>query len=103
MERYRLNQWCVTVGSQQMAMFTTLNCDEETAMAIAVATFGSEVTKLVDEGRIHQNLTSSQLHVANSKNCEECGMSDFSYSFNIFRNHDENCSKLVSEKCGDLE
>ena len=82
MERYKLNQWLVVADGNDLAMFTELNCDEETAMAIAVATFGANVTKLVDEGVCRQSLTAAQLHVANFQNCETCGM---------YKTHDIGC------------
>ena len=83
MERYKLNQWLVVQNGNHLAMFTTSKCDEETAMCIAVATFGAAgITELVDEGIIRQELDAAQLHVANSANCASCGM---------YRQHDVDC------------
>jgi hypothetical protein len=50
----------VKVDGKEMEMFTPTSCDKETAMAIAVATFGSGITELVDEGHIRVALTNAQ-------------------------------------------
>ena len=82
---YTLNQWCVTVADNKLAMFTALNCDEETAMQIAVATFGDGVTKLEDEGAVRlPDLTNAQLHIANPDTCAECGQ---------YKMHEDTCFK----------
>lgn len=81
-----LTQWAVKVNSEYMGMFTPLACDSETAMAIAVATWGHGVSELIDEGTIRQELTSLQFHVADSKNCAECGE---------YESHSGVCSKAT--------
>ncbi len=82
MEKFSINQWKVTVGGSDMAMFTVISATEEQAMAIAVATFGDGVTGLFDEGITHQSLNNAQLHVADTKTCAECGS---------YKTHDDDC------------
>lgn len=69
MDRIKLNQWMVIVGGKETGMFTPLACDSTTAMAIAVETFGSGVTDLVDEGGVERELTNAQLAIADPANC----------------------------------
>ena len=63
MERFVLIQWRVRVGAEDMGMFTPAGCDPETALAIAVATFGQGVKELENEGAISVTLTHSQLEL----------------------------------------
>jgi hypothetical protein len=94
MDNFKLTQWAVTVNGEENAMFTPLSCDEETAMAIAVETFGSKVEKLVDEGAVKCSLTNEQYHIANPDNCRECGYN---------REHDERCGQLAYERMARME
>jgi hypothetical protein len=63
MERFTLIQWRVRVDGQDMSMFTPAGCDSETALAIAIATFGQGVKELENEGAISVTLTHSQLEL----------------------------------------
>lgn len=89
MERIKINQWAVTVGVRTEAMFTPRACDAMTAMAIAVSTFGAEVSAIVDEGLIKIDLTNKQASIADPRICAECG------EWNHF--HDGTCSQV--SKC----
>ena len=84
MDRITLNQWMVMVDGQEMGMFTPLNCTAETAMAIAVETFGSGVTDLVDEGAVKRELTNAQFAIADPAYCAECGG---------YKDHEDTCSR----------
>jgi len=68
----RLIQWCVTVGPEKIAMFTQTH-DRETALAIALATFGHEVCGLEDEGAIKQEISNLHYKLIDPTCCETCG------------------------------
>lgn len=86
-ETKKLTQWAVKVGEKYMAMFTPLASDPEDAMAIAVATFGENVSELESEGAIRQGLTARHLHIVDTDNCSECGE---------HKNHSDECSQAVA-------
>ena len=54
--RYRVNQWRVKTEAGDQYLFTA-SSDTEIALAIAIATFGSAITGLEDEGTISVQIT----------------------------------------------
>lgn len=68
----RIIQWRVKVGAEQMAMFTQTH-DKDTVLAIALATFGHEVSELEDEGSITQEISNLHYRIIDPSCCELCG------------------------------
>ena len=69
----RLRQWAVTVNGKTMGMFTPVKCGGEVALAIAVATFGDGITKLIDEGAFNQGVPERLLEIADhTEMCPAC-------------------------------
>lgn len=89
MNAFKLNQWRITMAtdSTEHYIFTPHLCDEETAMAIAVAQFGSGVAFIADEGAFQQKLTNAQMRIVNPKTCASCGE---------YKSHEENCTAAVA-------
>lgn len=75
MRQQQLNQWKVTIGSHVDGMFTTVSCDQYEAMAIAISTFGEDVSGLEDEGTFTVQFSDSKrLLAARSGLCPECSL-----------------------------